>query len=74
MAEKVRHEVDGLHFRAGDPVALADTMEKVAGNDDLWERLHSGIPPIYTLDEALLELEQIYNQLLGADIRVVPLT
>lgn len=67
MAEKVRDGIDGLHFRAGDPVHLAQVMERAAGDDELWRRLRDGIVPIFSLDEAIDELEQIYRQL--ADLR-----
>jgi glycosyltransferase involved in cell wall biosynthesis len=68
MAEKVRHEIDGLHFRAGDPTALADTLERAAGNQELWERLSRAIPTIFSLDDALAELESIYRSLMGSGI------
>ena len=64
MAEKVDHGVNGLHFRAGDPVHLADTLAEAAGNDALWSHLRQGIPDILSLDEALAELEKIYRELI----------
>lgn len=39
MAEMVRHESDGLLFRAGDARALADAMTRAAGDKALWARL-----------------------------------
>lgn len=65
MAEKVDHRVNGLHFRAGDPVDLADVLAEAAGNDELWNRLHKGIPPILRLEDALAELEEIYRGLIN---------
>ena len=44
MAERVTHEVDGLHFELGDPAALAATIERACTEDGLWERLHAAIP------------------------------
>jgi glycosyltransferase involved in cell wall biosynthesis len=63
MAEKVTDGVDGLHFRAGDPVHLAEVLAQAAGNDELWQRLHSGISEILSLTEAVDELETIYRKL-----------
>ena len=44
MAEKVRNEVDGLHFRVGSPEALADRLQQALTEPGLWERLVSGAP------------------------------
>jgi len=44
MAERVTHEVDGLHFEMGDPAALAATIRRACTEDGLWERLHSAVP------------------------------
>lgn len=48
MAEKVRHGVDGLHFRAGSPEDLADRMTEILTDGGLWKRLHDNAPK--TLD------------------------
>jgi glycosyltransferase involved in cell wall biosynthesis len=47
MAEKVHHNVDGLHFRARDPAALAGVLERALDDPELWPRLRAGIrrPP-----------------------------
>ena len=44
MAEKVAHEVSGLHFRARDPLDLAQTVQRAATEPGLWERLVEGLP------------------------------
>ena len=44
MAERVTHEVDGLHFEMGDPAALAATIKRACTEDGLWERLHESLP------------------------------
>jgi len=44
MAEKVTHEVSGLHFRARDPLDLAQTVQRAATEPGLWERLVEGLP------------------------------
>ena len=44
MAERVTHEVDGLHFELGDPAALAQAIERACTEEGLWGRLHAAIP------------------------------
>jgi glycosyltransferase involved in cell wall biosynthesis len=64
MAEKVTHEVNGLHFRANDPTSLAATMQRAASEPDLWERLRGGIRPVYRMEEHAQRLSELYEQLL----------
>jgi glycosyltransferase involved in cell wall biosynthesis len=63
MAEKVRHGVDGLHFRADDPESLAETITRAAKSRDLWTKLRSASPGIYTMDEQVAALTQLYEKL-----------
>ena len=44
MAERVTHEVDGLHFEMGDPASLAHTIRRASSEDGLWDRLHRAVP------------------------------
>jgi glycosyltransferase involved in cell wall biosynthesis len=64
MAEKVRHEVDGLHFRVADPAGLAQTIERAAMTPRLWYRLRDGIPPVKTIDEHVAALTRLYAELI----------
>jgi glycosyltransferase involved in cell wall biosynthesis len=43
MAEKVRHNIDGLHFDARSPLDLADTLTTALTSPKLWERFVSNI-------------------------------
>jgi glycosyltransferase involved in cell wall biosynthesis len=47
MAEKVRDGIDGLHFKPSDAADLALVMERAVTEDNLWQRLVTGIkhPP-----------------------------
>lgn len=63
MAEKVDDGVNGLHFRAGDPRSLADTLERAVTEPGLWERLREGIRPVYAMDDHIRALEEIYDEL-----------
>jgi glycosyltransferase involved in cell wall biosynthesis len=63
MAEKVRDGVDGLHFRAGDPGSLAETIDGAATSRDLWSKLRKGRPGIYTMDDQIAALTELYQKL-----------
>ena len=43
-AERIRHEVDGLHFEMGDARALARTIRRACTEEGLWERLAAALP------------------------------
>lgn len=45
MAEKVEHEVNGLHFRVGNAGSLADAMERAISEEGLWQELTAAIVP-----------------------------
>ncbi len=64
MAEKVTDGVDGLHFRVGNPQNLADTIQRAVDTPGLWEQLHAGIKPVYTMQEHTANLSQLYDDLL----------
>jgi glycosyltransferase involved in cell wall biosynthesis len=70
MAEKVDHEVNGLHFRAGDPASLARTLERASTDPGLWKRLREGIRPIYALEDHIEALESMYAELLEPAVAV----
>ena len=66
MAETVRDGVDGLHFRAGDPMSLADTIERAVMTPDLWATLRRGIPAVYPMAQHSRVLSGIYSGILEA--------
>jgi glycosyltransferase involved in cell wall biosynthesis len=61
MAEKVRHETDGLHFRVGDPISLADTMTRACTEPGLHERLSAGIAPVHPMRTSAREHLALYG-------------
>ena len=65
MAEKVRDGIDGLHFRVGDAASLAGTILKAVTTPGLWDKLRNGIPPVYSMEEHIESLGQIYEELLA---------
>lgn len=64
MAEKVADGVNGLHFRAGDPRSLAQTISRAASTPGLWETLHDGTPEIYKIEDSVAVLTGVYRTLL----------
>jgi glycosyltransferase involved in cell wall biosynthesis len=66
MAEKVCNGVDGLYFRAGDASSLAHVIQEAAGAPELWERLRSGITPIYHMEAHARKLASLYGDLLAS--------
>jgi glycosyltransferase involved in cell wall biosynthesis len=64
MAEKVMDGVNGLHFRVGDPVHLAQVMRKAATAPGLWHALRKGMRAPYTMPEHVNALVGMYQQLL----------
>ena len=65
MAEKVSNGIDGLHFRANDPLALASVIRRAAGTPGLWERLKSGIKPVYQIEESVKKHADLYERLIA---------
>jgi len=64
MAEFIDHELSGLLFSRGDAADLARTLRRLVMNPDLIRHLSEGIPPVKTNDEELMEIENIYRDLL----------
>jgi glycosyltransferase involved in cell wall biosynthesis len=44
MAERISHEVDGLHFEMGDAASLAATIRRACTEERLWEKLRASVP------------------------------
>jgi glycosyltransferase involved in cell wall biosynthesis len=64
MAEKVSHGVNGLHFRAGDPISLAETLRQAVSTPGLWDKLRSGVPQVYPMKDHVAAMTQLYRNLL----------
>jgi glycosyltransferase involved in cell wall biosynthesis len=65
MAEKVTDGVNGLHFRVNDPISLAQTICRAVSSPGLWQRLRSGIPDIYGMENHVATLSELYRTLLA---------
>ena len=43
-AERIQHDVDGLHFQMGDAKALAEMIRRACTEEGIWERLVAALP------------------------------
>jgi glycosyltransferase involved in cell wall biosynthesis len=64
MIEKVEDGVNGLYFRRGDAHDLARILTNAASDHQLWEQLHTHIPPVYSMDDHIDTLSGVYEDLL----------
>lgn len=67
MAEKISHEVDGLHFRAGKHQDLAEVIRRIIEDSTLRGKLVNNIAPPLTIEECLDQHVRIY----GSNYRAV---
>jgi glycosyltransferase involved in cell wall biosynthesis len=63
MREFVRHGVNGLVFLPGDPRSLRASIERLAEDETLLERLRSAKVPVKGIEENAVELERLYREL-----------
>jgi len=65
LAEKVRHQVDGLLFAPGEPEALRKAMERLMETPSLLDDLRSHIRPVKTMAEHTDEILGLYQELMS---------
>jgi glycosyltransferase involved in cell wall biosynthesis len=65
LAERVRHEVDGLLVPPGDTLALRSAMRRLMDDSSLLPRLQAGIQPVRGIKDHVQQLESIYRQVLA---------
>lgn len=69
MAEKVTHGVNGLHFRVGDAVSLAETIRYAVETPGLWSEFRKGIPEVHRMDDHVAELSDLYRTVLAQRVQ-----
>jgi glycosyltransferase involved in cell wall biosynthesis len=67
LAEKVRHEVDGLLFPPGNAAALYQVLQQILAKPELLSSLRQNVPAPMGMEEHVRELQDIY-------CRFVPVT
>jgi glycosyltransferase involved in cell wall biosynthesis len=65
MAEKVRHEVDGLLFTPGSAAALRQAIQRLIDDPDLLARLRQSPQPPMDLPDHVQQLEAVYDRVLA---------
>jgi glycosyltransferase involved in cell wall biosynthesis len=68
MAEKVKHDVNGIHAQVRNPHELAHALARAADTDGLWERLHAGVPQVPTAERAARAHVELYRELIAQDL------
>lgn len=63
LSELVRDGIDGLHVPRGNPAALAETMQSVAADPELWSELASNIRPPMTPQEHARSHFSLFSEL-----------
>jgi glycosyltransferase involved in cell wall biosynthesis len=66
LADRVRHEVDGLLVPAGDVAAWRSALQRLVDEPGLLERLQANVRPPLTLDEHVQQLQVLYRSLVDA--------
>ena len=64
MAEKVQHNVTGLHFKALNAQSLASVMKQACTERDAWQSLMEQIPPRLSIEESTELHSRLYAHLL----------
>jgi GT2 family glycosyltransferase/glycosyltransferase involved in cell wall biosynthesis len=62
LAEAVRDEVDGVHFRPGDAADLARVLRRLADDPGLLAGLAARAPAVPTMDEHVRGLTDLYQE------------
>ena len=65
MAEKVRHGLDGLHFRTASVESLVDRLITAITKPNIWGDLRAHICPPTTADAAAVQHVHLYQQLVN---------
>ncbi len=69
LAERVRHDIDGLLFEAGDPANLAATLHRCVTEPCLWARLVSASPGLSVATELIDAYRRIYSGRVISNLR-----
>jgi glycosyltransferase involved in cell wall biosynthesis len=64
MAEKVHHEIDGLHFQVSNPESLAGVITRAIREPALWDQLRAGIRPPTSAERAAEAHARLFETLI----------
>jgi glycosyltransferase involved in cell wall biosynthesis len=69
QSDAVTDGKNGLHFRAGDPDALAEKMNLLLERPDLLNKFARNIPKVRTIEDQARELTTVYSKFIGTKKR-----
>jgi glycosyltransferase involved in cell wall biosynthesis len=67
VVEHIQNGVDGLVFKRGDELDLADKLQRIATEPDLLKQLRSGVQMPRSLEDYVSQIIQIYQQLITSN-------
>ena len=70
LEEWVVDGVNGLHFSPNDAADLSNKLKLIIDSPDLLSKLRSNMPSIPTISEHAEQIEQVYDSLVKARLRV----
>ncbi|MEZ4630568.1 MAG: glycosyltransferase family 4 protein [Deinococcales bacterium] len=68
MAEKVRHEIDGLHFRVAKPSSLRSKLVQAISNPELYDTLVANIKAPMSIEENADRHLSLYHSLVSEPV------
>jgi len=74
MAELIKHNENGLVFKAGSVEGLTEQLQRLLDEPMLLPQLRSGIRPVPTVEEETATLTSVYESLLSAPRKARPST
>jgi glycosyltransferase involved in cell wall biosynthesis len=69
MAEKVKNNISGIHYRARDSISLTKVIEKIVDGKVDYEKLCEQLPCILSNEECAAEHLDLYNENLKMEFK-----
>ena len=63
MAEKVKHNVNGLHFRVGNARSLKSTIIKATSDNELYQKIIGNIEDVFSVEESSIYHLELYQSI-----------
>jgi glycosyltransferase involved in cell wall biosynthesis len=60
-AERISHDVNGLHFEMGDARSLAETIRRACEEEGLWQRLAGALPEAPRRETMVAGMRAVYG-------------
>ncbi|MBA3532466.1 MAG: glycosyltransferase family 4 protein [Ardenticatenales bacterium] len=66
LAERVEHEINGLHVPPDEPTVLAAALQRLLDEPSLLPKLRAGIQPVRTIQAQVADIEVLYQAALDS--------